>query len=507
MIANVFTVGLWTLMSRLLGFAREILIAAALGAGPTAEAFLIAFSLPNMFRRILAEGAMNLAFVPMFSKMLDQEDQARSFARDAFAWMTAIFILLTVLATLGMPWLVWSMASGFSGDERFDLAVSYGRITFIYILFISLAALLSGMLNSLGKFAAAAAAPVMLNVLFIIAILMGMAAGWDIGLTLVITVPIAGIVQFAVVWIALVRLGWVVTPRLPRLTQDIKTLMIIALPAILTGGVSQINLLVGRNVASVNEGAIAWLSYADRLYQLPLGVIGIAMGVVLLPELSRRLKDNDTDGAQDAFSRAAEISLALTLPATAAFIAVPTALVSVLFERGQFTGTDTNATALALMIYAIGLPAFVLQKVLQPLYYARSDTTRPFRFAIWTMVINLVLAIGLQPFIGWIAAPVATTVAAWGNVLMLYVGAARMGQAAHLDTRFFKRLGPIVLSSALMGIGVYAAGLALEGWLNTATLRYLALLILIALGGLLYFPLAHITGGLRLRDIRKTVQR
>jgi putative peptidoglycan lipid II flippase len=290
-------------------------------------------------------------------------------------------------------------------------------------------------------------------------------------------------------------------------TQDIKTLMIIALPAILTGGVSQINLLVGRNVASVNEGAIAWLSYADRLYQLPLGVIGIAMGVVLLPELSRRLKDKDTDGAQAAFSRAAEISLALTLPATAAFIAVPGALVSVLFERGQFTGADTTATALALMIYAIGLPAFVLQKVLQPLYYARSDTRRPFRFAIWTMVINLVLAIGLQPLIGWIAAPIATTVAAWGNVLMLYLGAARMGQAARLDTRFFKRLGPIVLSSALMGLGVWAAGIALEEWLNTATLRYLALLILITLGGLLYFPLAHITGGLRMRDIRKTVKR
>ena len=302
------TVGLWTLLSRILGFVRDVLIAGFLGSGPVAEAFLIAFSLPNMFRRFFAEGAFNMAFVPMFSKKVEAGEGSHEFARDAFTGLATILIFFTALAQLFMPALVLLMASGFAADDRLDLATLFGRIAFPYILFISLAALLSGVLNATGRFVAAAAAPVLLNVLFIAAVTGAYYLGFDLGLTLAWTVPVAGIAQLALVWVAASRAGYRLIPTRPRWTPELKRLAIIAAPAALAGGVVQINLLVGRNVASWTEGAIAWVNYADRLYQLPLGVVAIAIGVVLLPELSRRLQAGDEAGGQEALSRAGEVA-------------------------------------------------------------------------------------------------------------------------------------------------------------------------------------------------------
>ena len=276
--AGFLTVGVWTLLSRVLGFVRDILIAGYLGTGPAAQAFLIAFALPNMFRRFFAEGAFNMAFVPMFSKKLEGGDDARTFAQDAFVFMALVLSAFSVLCVLAMPWLVLAMASGFRGDERFDLAVAYGRIAFPYILLISLAALLSGVLNATGRFMAAAAAPVLLNVIFVIAMVLAAryqpdytTAGlptprdWHIGWALAWAVPVGGVAQLAVVWIAAARAGFALRLRRPRWTPDLKRLFIIAAPAALAGGVVQVNLLVGRQVASYFDGAVAWLSYADRL--------------------------------------------------------------------------------------------------------------------------------------------------------------------------------------------------------------------------------------------------
>ncbi|NOX74145.1 MAG: murein biosynthesis integral membrane protein MurJ, partial [Alphaproteobacteria bacterium] len=329
LIAGFFTVGGWTLISRVAGFVRDIMIAAFLGAGPVAEAFLIAFSLPNMFRRFFAEGAFNMAFVPMFAKKLEGGEEAQDFARDALSGLMVLLIVLTLLAQVFMPWLVLAMASGFAGDTRFDLAVDFGRIAFPYILFISLAALISGALNAMGRFWVAAAVPVALNVLFIAAMILAARFGWNMGRTLAWTVPVAGVAQLALVWIAASREGLRLWPRWPRMTPELKRLAVIAAPAALAGGVVQVNLLVGRQVASFFDGAIAWLNYADRLYQLPLGVVGIAIGVVLLPDLSRKLRSHDDAGARDAVNRAAEFSLALTLPAAIALIVIPLPLVSV----------------------------------------------------------------------------------------------------------------------------------------------------------------------------------
>nr|WP_237072560.1 murein biosynthesis integral membrane protein MurJ [Pseudaestuariivita rosea] len=505
--SGFLTVGVWTLLSRILGFIRDIMIAAYLGSGPVAEAFLIAFSLPNMFRRFFAEGAFNMAFVPMFSKKLEGGDDPEGFARDAFTGLATVLIVFTVIALLTMPYLVLAMASGFQGDERFDLAVFYGRIAFPYILFISLAALLSGVLNATGRFAAAAAAPVLLNILFISAMVFAGAMDIAIGDALAWTVPLAGIAQMALVWVAAKRAGFKLTLKRPRLTPELKRLAIIAAPAALAGGVVQLNLLIGRQVASFFDGAIAWLNYADRLYQLPLGVVGIAIGVVLLPDLSRRLRANDTEGGQNAYNRAAEVSLALTIPAAVALIAIPLPLISVLFQRGAFGPEDAAAAALAVAVYGVGLPAFVMQKVLQPLFFAREDTKRPFYYALGSLIVNAVLAIGLAPIVGFIAAAIGTSLAAWAMVFLLWRGARQMGPAAQLDQRFKSRLPKIVAASVLMGLILWGMAWVLADALQTGGLRYLALAGLVAVGIVSYFGIGQIIGAFRLAEFRSAMRK
>lgn len=497
---NILTVGGWTLLSRGAGFARDMMMAAYLGAGPVAEAFLIAFSLPNMFRRFFAEGAFNMAFVPMFAKKLEGGEDAQGFARDAFSGLAGVLIVFSVLGTLAMPWLVWAMASGFVGDARFELAVLFGRISFSYILFISLVALLSGVLNAFGRFTEASFVPVLMNLMFIAAMLVADGMGWPIGLTLAWTVPLTGIAQLAFTWVSAHRVGFRLALRWPRLTPELRRLAVIAAPAVLAGGVVQVNLLVGRQVASFTEGAVAWLSYADRLYQLPLGVVGIAIGTVLLPDLSRRLRSGDEAGARASFNRGAEFALALTLPAAVALIVIALPLTSVLYQRGAFTAADTTATALALAIYGAGLPAFVLHKVLQPLFYAREDSRRPFRYAVNAMVVNLGLAVGLMPLIGFAAAALATTVAGWTMVWQLWRGSRAMGEEVVLDARM-RRRGPRIAVAALgMGGALWLATLALGPMLASPGLRYAGLGVLVALGGLSYAAIGAAIGAFRLSD-------
>ena len=502
LIRGFLTVGAWTLLSRIAGFARDVLTANYLGTGAVAEAFLVAFSLPNMFRRFFAEGAFNTAFVPLFSKKLEAGEDARGFAEDAFAGLAFATLLVTLVSMVVMPWLVLAMAGGFAGDERLALATTYGRICFPYIVLISLTALLSGLLNAGGRFIAAAGAPVLLNAIFIAAMLFAAWRGWDMGLTMAWATPLTGLAQLALVWVAAARMGFPLRLRRPRLTPELKRLLVIAGPAVLAGGVVQINLLVGRQVGSFFEGAIAWLSYADRLYQLPLGVVGIAIGIVLLPDLSRRLKNGDVGGSRHALSRATEFALFLTLPAAVALVVIAVPLISVLFQRGAFGPDDTGQTALALAVYGAGLPAFVLQKVLQPLYFAREDTATPFRFAVWSMIVNAALAVGLAPFLGFIAAALGTTLAGWAMVAQLWWGTRGMGDAARADDRLRARLPRIVLSSAVMGVAIWGLARWLGALLYAPGDRYWALALLVAGGLAVYVAASLVTGAFRLSDLR-----
>ncbi|MDD9729269.1 murein biosynthesis integral membrane protein MurJ [Mameliella sp. AT18] len=507
LVAGVMTVGFWTLMSRVLGVVREVMILALIGPGPVMDAFVAAFRLPNLFRRFFAEGAFNAAFVPLFSKKYEGEEDPLIFARDALNGLATVLLALTALAMIFMPALVWATAGGFAGDARFDLTVGFGRVVFPYILLISLAALFSGALNATGHFAAAAAAPVLLNILVCLAMGMGAALGGDVVQYLIWAVPVAGVAQLALVWVAADRAGVRIRPGRPRLTPDMKRLVVIAVPAALAGGVMQINLLVGQQVASHFDKAVGWLYAADRLYQLPLGVVGIAVGIVLLPDLSRRLKAQDDSGARNAFSRAGELSLALTVPAAVALVAIPLPMVSVLFERGATTAADSAAIAVAVAIYGLGLPAFVLQKVLQPLYFAREDTRSPFRFAVWAMVINAAVAIGLAPVIGWLAPAIATTLAGWVMVWQLARGAKAMGEVAHFDDRFRQRLWRIVAASLVMGAVLWGLNIVLTPWLALPYLRLAVLAGLIGMGILTYGVAGQALGAFRLAEIKAMFKR
>lgn len=507
LVSGFFTVGLWTLLSKVLGFVRDIMIASAMGSGPMAQAFLIAFSLPNMFRRFFAEGAFNTAFVPIFSKKFEADDAPEAFAREAFSGLASIVLLTVLLAQVFMPFLVLAMASGFADDTRFMLTVSYGRIVFPYILFISLAALLSGVLNALGRFAAAAAAPVLLNIILVAAIFLAQAMAWEIGIALSWAVLLAGAAQMALVWWATRRAGISLRLRMPRLSADMKRLAIVAFPAALAGGVVQINLLVGRQVASYFDGAVAWLSYADRLYQLPLGVVGIAIGVVLLPDLSRRLRAGDEAGGKHSLNRAAEFSLALALPSAVALMVIPSALVSVLFQRGAFDAVDTANTALAVAIYGAGLPSFVLAKVLAPVFFAREDTKSPFRYAVVSMGVNAGLAIGLAPFAGYISAAIGTTMAGWMMLALLWRGSRKLGNATTMDARLKTRLPKVALASLVMGVALYVAAIWLSPWLYGASLRYVALAGLVGFGVLVYGLIAITTGALRGAELKSILKR
>jgi putative peptidoglycan lipid II flippase len=280
-----------------------------------------------------------------------------------------------------------------------------------------------------------------------------------------------------------------------------------AVPAALATGVMQINLVVGQLVASQYDSAVSWLFAADRLYQLPLGVVGIAVGIVLLPDLSRRLKARDSTGARDAYSRAGEFAMALTIPSAIALMVIPLPLVSVMFERGQTGADDVAAIALAVAIYGLGLPAFVLQKVVQPQYFARGDTKRPFYFAVVAMLINAGIAVGLTPIVGWIAPALGTTIAGWAMLGLLYWGLGGMGDTVQVDARYRQRLPRIFAASLAMGAVLWIAAILLKPALGTDYIRYIALLGLIGLGAVSYFGAAHMFGALSLSEIKGAVRR
>ncbi|HEV7417836.1 MAG TPA: murein biosynthesis integral membrane protein MurJ, partial [Tianweitania sediminis] len=373
------TVASGTLMSRLLGFTREMLMAAALGTGPVADAFYAAFQFPNTFRRLFAEGAFNAAFVPLFAKEIEQNglDGARRFSEEVFGVLFTVLLVVTIAMELAMPVLVATIiAPGFSDDPaKFELTRSLAAIMFPYLVCMSLAAMMAGMLNSLRRYFAAAVAPVFLNIILIGVLAAGWQRGWDataIGYGLSWGVLAAGLVQLAIVWIAARFAGIRLSFTRPRLTPGVKRLLLLALPAAITGGITQINQLIGTAIASTQNSAVSSLALADRVYQLPLGVVGIAVAIVLLPELARALKAGDDGEASSLQNRSVEFSLFLTLPAAAGLFVLAEPVVRVLYERGAFAANgSTPLVAAVLAIFALGLPAFVLIKAFTPGYFAR----------------------------------------------------------------------------------------------------------------------------------------
>jgi putative peptidoglycan lipid II flippase len=515
----ITTVGGYTMLSRVFGFARDILIAAALGAGAVADCFFVAFRFPNLFRRLFAEGAFAAAFVPLFSGELEKKgkDAAKAFAEDAFAVLALILVVFVGVMEIVMPFAMWVLAPGFDAvPGKMALATELSRIAFPYLLFISLVSLQSGALNSLGKFAAAAAAPVLLNLTLIAALLVfaqggqggeGAAGEVKAGHVLAWGVFAAGIIQF--LWLAqhCRKEGMPIGFRCPKLTPEVRLLGKRILPVVFGASLYQINLLVGTILASlVSDGAVSFLYYADRVTQLPLGVVGVAVGTALLPALSRQLAAGDAAAALASQNRGLEFALLLTLPAAAALFVIAEPIVAVLFERGAFTAADSRATAAALMAYSTGLPAYVLIRVLTPGFFAREDTKTPVKIAAAAMLANIALNLALMQVWGHVGIAIAASVSAWMNALLLGFTLRRRSQLA-FDTRLSRRWPRIVAASVLMAGALYAAAPWMAPWLASSgpghgPLRWAALAALVGAGLVLFAISAQALGAAHWKDLK-----
>lgn len=497
----IATVGGLTLVSRLFGFARDLMIARYLGAGIVADAFFVALRLPNFFRSLFAEGAFTAGFLPLYTRLRTQggEGQARRFAEDALSLLLFITLAFTLLAQIFMPLVMLVLAPGFSDEsERFGRAVEYTRISFPYLLFISLAALYGAVLNARGKFAAMAATPILLNLTMIAAMLLFLPFFADAGTALSWGVFVAGIVQF--VWLAqnAASHGLDLRLRMPRLSPEIRRLFRLIGPAALGAGATQINLVVGVILASLlPTGAVSYLFYADRINQLTVGVVGVAIATALLPALSAHLAKHEEAEAMASQNRAIEFALLLALPAAAALMVIPGPVISILFERGAFDAAAAHQTALALFAYAVGLPAYVLARSFTPGFHARQDTKTPVKIAAFTILLNLGLSVALMPLLAHVGLALATALAAWGNTLLLGALLWRRGHWRP-DQRLLERLPRLAGAALAMALALWGLDLVFAPWYGGGQALRMALLVALVLCGLVVFlGLALLLGATR----------
>src|SRR5215471_17120900 len=511
LLRSVATVGSYTLVSRVFGFIRDILTAAILGAGPVADAFFVAQRLPNLFRSLFAEGAFNAAFVPLASGSFAEggKPALRAFAEEAFAVLFAVLLAFVLLGEIFMPWLMTLIAPGFSAEPgKFDLVVTLTRITFPYLLFISLTALQGGLLNAVDRFAAPAATPILLNLFLIAGLLLMAHFHWQDGEALAWTLSAAGLAQFLWLMASCARAGVGLRLRVPRLTPRVKQVLKIMGPGVLGAGVTQLNLVISTALASfLPGGSVSYLYYADRLNQLPLGVVGIAVGTAILPSLSRQVRLGDLPDAVATQNRGIELALLLTLPAAIALAVLATPILSVLFERGAFGPTDTAATAAALAAYAAGLPAFVLVRVLAPAFFARHDTATPVKVAVAAMAVNLCLTLILMQFLAHVGIALATTCAGWINALTLLVLLVRR-RHFQIDRRTRRNLPRVGAAALGMGVVLAVLRIALAPMLSGHTMLQVgALAVLVCAGLTAFVMLALILGIADWRDLMRRRRR
>jgi putative peptidoglycan lipid II flippase len=510
MLRGVLTVGGWTMASRLLGFARDMLIAARLGAGPMADAFFVALQLPNLFRRLFGEGAFSAAFVPAFAGTLARGGRAaaRDLAERMAGLMALWLALLTGLGLLLMPQVLSVLVPGFlDRPEKFALTVELARITLPYLWFICLTALVAGVLNALDRFAAAAAAPVMFNLLSMAALL---------GLAPYVATPAhalawgvtaSGPVQLGIVLVAAWRAGMALNLlRPPRLTPPVREVLRKMGPGLVGAGAVYINQFVSMMIASLlPTGAVSYLYYADRVGQLPLGVIGAAVGTALLPLLSRQLRGGLPLAAHRSTNRAIEVSLALTLPAAVGLALAAGPIVEALFLRGAFDAAAARATAAALAAYAAGLPAFVLVKALAPGFFARGDTTTPVVVGLGTVALNVALNLALMGPLAHVGIALGTSLAAWANALALGALLSRRGRLVP-DRQLRRRAPRLLAAAAAMAAALWGMraglGAALPGLPPAALVA-----ALVAGGAVAYAAAAHALAAVDLRELRGLLRR
>ncbi|HTK58036.1 MAG TPA: murein biosynthesis integral membrane protein MurJ [Sphingomicrobium sp.] len=503
------TIGGLTLVSRIAGFAREMLMSRVMGASWQADAFFVAFRLPNTFRRLFGEGAFSAGFVPLYAQRLQGEDgevRAKHFSEEVLAVFVPTLIIFTLVFEIIMGPFVF-LISGYHG-EKLSLATFLTQITFPYLLLISLVSLFSGILNSLARFTAAAFAPALLNLAMLSALIFVPVGGKTTAIALSLAVTMGGVLQLGLLLIACKRAGIVLKLRRPRMTPGVRQFIRVVIPATLGAGVYQISAFIDTFfLARIGTGALSYFNYADRLNQLPLGVIGAALGTAILPQVSRHVGANEPDKAARVQGQAAELAMLLCLPAALALAVSAGPLASALFQGGRFTAEDAHLTALTLSIIVLGLPAYVLVKVLTPGFYARQDTATPVKIACIVLVATVVLNFLLIPPFKIAGLAAAIAICSWLNCLMLYTVLHRRGHF-RIEAWLASRIGRQLLAGALMVAALYAIKMAIPGWFTgSAGHRLVGVITLVGGGMAVYFPAAWFLGGMDKEDIQALLRR
>ncbi|NML04224.1 murein biosynthesis integral membrane protein MurJ [Sphingomonas sp. G-3-2-10] len=509
------SVGGLTLVSRVLALVRDSLQATFVGAGFASDAFLVAFRLPNMFRALFAEGAFSAAFIPMFNKRVAEGGGPSAgflFAERALSVLFPVLALFTVAMLIAAWPVTWALSGGFNDPSPSDFAyaVTLSRITIPYLFLISLVSLLGGILNSLDRFWVNAAAPILLNLAMVAGLLFFHGENpYETARVQAISVTAGGALQLLWLIFACRSAGVKLRLRLPKIDDDVRQLMKLMLPAALGAGATQINLLISTALAGsmLAAGSISYIYYADRLNQLPLGLIGIGLGTILLPTISRLLSSGKDAEAMETQNRGIELALFLTLPAMVALMVAAEPIIRGLFQHGAFTADDTMKCAWALSAFSVGLPAYVLVKVLTPGYYARQDTKTPVRYAMISIVVNIVGNLILIPLIGHVGPPLATALAALVNVVMLYVTLRKRGHF-EADAQLVRRLPRLALAAILMGVAIFGLDRLLDPYLTgTLVMRILALGVLVAGGTAIYGIACFVTRAFTLGDLKSLARK
>jgi putative peptidoglycan lipid II flippase len=502
LIKSTGTFSFFTIISRLLGYIRDILIAVFLGTGPLADAFFVAFRIPNTFRRLFSEGAFNAAFVPSYSSLLSKNKQSENFANNVFSLLILVLFFLVLIIEILMPLFVFLIAPGFDGDyEKMELAITLTRITFPFLLFISLASFFSAILNSHNKFAIASAAPIILNILLIGVLFFGRIVNDKLVYYLSYAVTVSGILQFIFLYFFVKKYVSFKFKLFVKIDKKVKFFFNKLLPSIFSSGVTQINILFGTIIASFQTSAVSYLYYADRVYQINLAIAGIAIGTVVLPQLSKHVKNKRKEKINLIQNKALELSLFLSLPAALALLIASEEIISSLFGYGSFNENSVKNSANALFYFAIGLPAFSLIKVFSTFFFARHNTKIPFYISLISVALNILISVIFFKDIGFIIIPISTTISSWFNAISLFI-LLRQKKIFNFNSIFIDRFIKILLASILMGMFFnYLIQFFNDEFLYNEILKSLYLVSTVILGLTFYLLVSIFIKAFKISDI------
>jgi len=504
LIASTSTFGFFTLISRILGYVRDILIAIFLGTSLFADVFFVAFRLPNTFRRLFAEGTFNAAFIPSYAGILAKDKtEADSFAKNVFNLLFIILLFFVLLAEIFMPQLIFLIAPGFYKDpEKLKLAVDLSRITFPFLFFICLASFFGAILNSYNKFAAAAAAPIILNIVLIGSLFFSQLVSISDVLMLSYAVSLAGFLQLMVLLFFVKKNFKPILSIKIKIDKKIKFFFRKLFPSIFSSGVTQINILVGTIIASFQASAVSYLYYADRVYQMNLAVAGIAVGTVMLPELSKHVKNNSFEQIINLQNRALELCLFLSIPAAVALILASEEIITSLFGYGSFNNVSVINTAVALTFFAFGVPAFSILKIFSNFFFARNDTKTPFYLSVISVALNIIISVSLFGKLGFIIIPIATSFSSWVNVFMDYYFIKKRDLLI-FDDKFIYKFPRMLLSVVVMGIVLYLLlGFFSDKFDYNESWKFIYLFIIVIISLISYFLISNFLGAFKLKDIK-----